>query len=236
AGTLHLLRAGSLLEIRGDDGKKLGRAVVRRLEPVTSVAEWVGDPPEVKEPVAVRAIEIGRPRGAAPLRLRIDRDAEVEKIAQTLATGTVPPVELLRGVSSGPGLVLRRGAAGAIELVTVPEALQLWTGAVERAVGEKSELTLRLAEELRHRDLLALAEQPGTIPVEVEIAEATGNGDLEPARIESGNPRGAARVCGPTRAVVPSAKSEALLRLNVRVDATKRRAPVYVSILCASED
>ena len=244
AGALHLLRVGSKLEVRDASGRVLGAAVVRHVEPVTSVAAWIGKPPEIAEAAAVRAIEVERPRGPTPLRLRCADDPAVQSVSNRLTASTKPSLELVRGAAGGRGLALRVGKVGGLELIEEPDGIPLWPTHAEGA-SRDSEPTLAdvLADEQRHRDLLALAEQPGTIPVAVEMVECRGSEldaarNQRTARLVSRAPRGAH--AGPSTSAAQRVEVgpgvENVVKLRVTIDASRRKTPAYVSILCVSED
>jgi hypothetical protein len=241
AGSLHLLRVGSILSVSDLGGHVLGRAQVRRIEPVSAVAEWLGDAPPVAEPTAVRATEVERPRGAAPLRLAVQEEATVQSVAAALEKSGRPEIEIVRGATRGGGWALRRRVDGPLELVTEPEGLELERGAAGRELAADDSLTGVLANEQRHRDLLALAAQPGTIPVSVELVEldATEARDLQKghraAHLVPPKAEFAGRVSAPSRVRVdPDGIS--VVKLRVRIDRARRERPAFISILCVSED
>jgi hypothetical protein len=207
---------------------------------VTSVAAWTGTPPNLRA-AAVRA-SARRPRGPA-LRLR------ARTIRRSVGLGHAPGL----GKPSLPSSCAeRRAGAGAradregrrSRLVEEPDGISLWpTHASGASHDAEPTLVDVLADEQRHRDLLALAEQPGSIPVAVGMVECRESEldvsqNQRPARLVSRGPRGAH--AGPSTSAAQRVEVrpgvENVVKLRVTIDASRRKTPAYVSILCVSED
>jgi hypothetical protein len=254
AGALHLLRTGSTFRITDLLGKELGRARVSRTDPVSAEAEWIGTPPRVTEPTAARAIELERPRGLDPIRMSVDDgDDLVESVAATLTKRGEPAIEVVRGTSQDVALSLQRRKDGPVRLVTAPEGVELWSSSAPQDPADASKLSAILADEERFRGLLALAQLPGPIPVSVDVREVDASDEsrlpkghraarlLPAARASSFTGSGARKeVCGTRRVQVDrdgkNGDGKNVLNLFVRVGGAVDGKPVFISVLCVSED
>ena len=148
----------------------------------------------------------------------------------------------MRGRRAGALALRVRGRR--LELVEEPDGISLWpTHASGASHDAEPTLVDVLADEQRHRDLLALAEQPGSIPVAVGMVECRESEldvsqNQRPARLVSRGPRGAH--AGPSTSAAQRVEVrpgvENVVKLRVTIDASRRKTPAYVSILCVSED
>jgi hypothetical protein len=168
----------------------------------------------------------------------------VQEASTALAAAKRPSLELVRGAVGGRGLALRVKKVGGLELIEEPEGISLWPTHAEGAAHDADPTLVDvLADEQRHRDLLALAEQPGSIPVAVEMVECRESEldvaqNRRPARLVARAARGvhAGSATSAAQRVEIRPGVESVVKLRVTIDASRQKTPVFVSILCVSED
>jgi hypothetical protein len=250
AGRMHLLRPESVLEIRGLGGETLGRAVLRRVEAASSLAEWSGEPPTVAAAAAARAIEVERAPDPLPLPLLVAPDPALDDLAAQLAKNERPRLAVLRDPALAAPLELAiSSGGGGLELRERPEGFTLERFARPAAGRESGAPSLpaglaeRLAKEARFLGLLDLAHVTGSIPLSVELIELAPEATRDlgdrcvPAKIVRNPPGdGGDRRSGVVRLLDHGRDVRDIVDVRVRIDSSRRRSPAYVSILCVSED
>lgn len=224
AGTLQGLRVGSQVEIVEEGGGALGLAEVKQARPISAVAELAAgvEPPAARRPV--RAIEIARPEGAPPLIVFVARGSEAhDALAARLAALERPRVEVVRDDATDAALAVAPRAGGRCGVLVLPERL-------ETEVEDFDALAHFAAEELRHRQLMALPATPGSIAIAVALVPGE----------DADRPRSSVVADGASvvLAVPPevSLDQPAPVQLLVTLDAKTRKRPAYVTVLCVSED
>ncbi len=160
AGRVQGLGEGSVLELFDARGERsLGRAVVRLVAALGSIAAWEGDPPE-DATGAMRAVEISRAPGIAPLRVAVD-SPELAELLRTCPWVSVEEESWdAYRVTSGPGGTELHSPAG----------LRLWpTDSDAREQDSVEVLARELGQafqlEYRHRTVYTLADDAGDLPL-----------------------------------------------------------------------
>jgi len=260
AGSLHLLRRGSILEVEDLGGKVLGRARVTRVWSERSTAVWEGEFPEVRERTPVRVVEVERPPGDEPLILYLPEGVLEDRIAEALAGVPGLPLRFVREPGGGASYQLFRPEVDApFELWTVPGGLPLWqekpaakgtdwTDGDGRLQALKEGLAATLLQELRYRALLALGEQQGGQPLafdfeppEPEALEEwsrTLDKPLVPVEMRPNTSRGIGGESASGTLLVDRGGDDLLDVAEIRLHMEKGPGtrPMHVAVLCVSED
>ncbi len=262
AGSLQQLRIGARLRIENDRGSTIGEAEVCGVQPTASVARWIGERPQIEEPGSVRAIETRHGRGAAPLPIYLAGGSSLDPVAVALTRtaddqGGIDGVEVVRDPSQATPLELAI-ASSALELRVRAEPQLLRRVA---AAPPWNDLRAALADEQRFRELLALGGERGHYQVSVALEPvapgriaALGAGHVA-GRIEgAGDERGAdgggggggesggeSHRGGPGRhqslvRVRDDPDAVDVVEVVVTLDRATASGPLFVSILCISED
>ncbi len=251
AGQLHLLRVGSRLQVLGEDGTPLGEAELVRVGDGTSLANWSGEAPDLTASVAARVIELSRPSNDPPLRIYLPPGDFEDQLAAALAEAEDCPLEILREPLAAEYQLQASKHDGAYVLRT-DSGLGLWnevdppTAEDTRLLRITDQLTARLRLEHRHRALLALAESPSSVAVELEFS-APSEADwqewapvygLGPYQEPTGPEGGALRGDAPAMRIVdrPGDAQLDLVKLSVHMPTGPAQKAMYLSVLCVSQD
>ncbi len=225
AGTLQLLRVGSQVELSDDAGASIGLAEVVEAGPNRATArlpDSVAVPPARR---AVRATEVARPPGAPPLEVFVAAGAQFDDLAARLAASEAPRFCVFRDLPRTAALAIAPRDDGRFGVMTLPD----------RLVAEHEDwptLLANAADELRYRELLALASTRGGAPIKVEFAPIELAGDPATRTL-------LAQEGGGVWIEVPvgtDAEHGAALDLRVTLDAKGWTQPMHVAVLCISED
>jgi len=260
AGSLHLLRRGSILEVEDLAGKVLGRARVTRVWSERSTAVWEGEAPKIRERTPARVVEVERPPGDEPPVLFLPKGAAEDRIAEALADVPGLPLRFVREPGGGASYQLFRPEADApFELWTVPGGLPLWreepaakgidgTDGRGRLEARKEALASFLRQELRFRALLTLGEQRGgqllafdfepPEPEALEKLSQTVQKPLVPVEMLPNTSRGIGGPSASGMLLVDRGGDDLLdvaeIRLHLEDGPASR--PMHVAVLCVSED
>ncbi len=257
AGSLHLLRRGSILEVQDLYGKGLGRARLTRIWSDRSTAVWEGEPPEIAGKRPVRVVEVERPPGDEPLALFLPEGGLEDRLAKGLAGLPGLSLRFEREPGGGAAYQLFRPAEDApFELWTVPGGLPLWrektrgegSDGAARAEGMKEELASFLRQELRFRALLALGEQQGGLPLAFDFESPepkaleqwsrTLEKPLVPVEMVPNTSRGIGGPSSSGMLLVDRGGDDLLDVAEIRLHMEKGPGtrPMHVAVLCVSED
>lgn len=160
AGSLLGLRAGSQLAVYAVlSDELLGEAAIEHTTWNSARATWASDTPVPESGRALRVVELGRPAGQEPLRIRAAHPGGLAGIEPGLfeavaADGALAEYELESSSDGEWTLATREGQV-------------LCSGANE------GDLAAALRRELRYRALLALAHEPGALQVEARFESPT---------------------------------------------------------------
>ncbi|MDP6849719.1 MAG: caspase family protein [Planctomycetota bacterium] len=208
AGTVHLLRRKSIVEVRDLDGKTLGKARIRNIWAESSTARWVGKPPTIEKAEPVQVIEIERAGGEDPLLVYVPEGKLGDAVVSELNKSMGGLLDIVRQPAKGNGyqLFIPEGSSE-MELATCADGLVLyrekntsWKGRAQRIA---KSVTEELNAEFRHNRLLNLANTPSELDIKLRlepipesqvedwIAAGSLPEDAQPGRIEHAKNRSA---------------------------------------------
>ncbi|MFT5284575.1 MAG: hypothetical protein ACI8TQ_000732 [Planctomycetota bacterium] len=163
AGSLVGLRVGSILEVSGNDGVKLGRAKVLGVTPSIARAAWETEAPDPLPTGALRVLELSRGSDEPLLRVRLELDTckLPDELAFMNIVGKHEPAEYVI-LEREDGLYFR-----------TMEGVALHAAPISKTKGLREALEEVARHETRWRALCDLAAERGQLPLVVSIRPAT---------------------------------------------------------------
>ena len=174
AGTVHLLRRKSVVEVRSLDGKVIGKAKIRNIWAESSTARWVGKPPTIEKTEPVQVIEVERAGGEDPLLVYVPEGTLGDAIVSELNKRMEGLLDLVRKPVRGNGyqLFIPEGSTK-MELSTCADDLVLFreesTACKDRAERIAKSVAEELNAEFRHNRLLNLANTPSGLDLQLRL-------------------------------------------------------------------
>ncbi len=255
AGSAHLLRQGSIMEVTDLNGKLLGKAEITRIWAEKSRANWVGVPPDLRSEISVQAVEVQRPVGSDPILLYVEPGKKGDDIASLLSSRPDQLLEITREPVRGNGYQLWQPQGGREwELSTCADGLVLNVaeGLSFRAPSQilADRVGLRMLQESRYLTLLQLgSSRNSSVPLEISIripSEETIQAlrearnmtaeNLNAAEIRQSQSRGLNGETAGTMEILDHGGEENVDLFQIVVDLPENHPPVFISILNVSED